>query len=272
MTRCFYQEGTSISFACLTRSLDLQGMFVIFAYSSLFSIITSWFFLLTLPEFFQMRIPAQQMVIQPHLPLSFTCGIATIQAVNCERGIPSSPLGRCPVSLGVQSCPFLPGLSWLLSVWVMMWMEFLVFTNSGGNLSCSTNLGKLLKGPCVWVLRCVSWRWLCICQRPWREDTRVFWTGFAESQKQRNTPEKQFVIIFCFCSKTFWSVFSKDSVQLKWHILSVRVCVSLSTWLSKTISNCSLFCGNYLNTCQMEEKSTQCFQVQVHVLFVRYNQ
>lgn len=178
----------------------------------------------------------------------------------------ASSLPQCAV------LPFPPRLlSWFLSVWVMMWMELLVFTNSGGNLSCSTNLGKLLKGPCVWVLRCVSWRWLCICQRPRREDAGVFWTGFAESQKQRNTPEKQFVIIFCFYSKTFWSVFSKDSVQLKWHILSVRVCVSLSTWLSKTVSNCSLFRGNYLNTCQMEEKSTQCFQVQVHVLFVRYN-
>lgn len=90
----------------------------------------------------------------------------------------ASSLPQC----AVQSFP--PRLlSWLLSVWVMMWLEFLVFTNSGGNLSCSTNLGKLLKGPRVWVLRCVSWQRLCICQRPWREDARVFWTGFAERNK-----------------------------------------------------------------------------------------
>lgn len=118
-------------------------MFVVFAHSSLFSIISSWFFLLILPEFFQTRNLAQQTIM--------TATLTTVRHVwYCHH--PGSKLRTWDSSLfpGKVSGPLVcsPALSSqaliLITVsWVMMWMELLVFTNSGSNLSCSTNLGEL---------------------------------------------------------------------------------------------------------------------------------
>lgn len=117
----------NISFACFTVSLDFQGMFVISAYSSLFSIITSWFFLLTLPEFFQMRIPAQQMVMTTTLTTVlhlWYCHHPGSKLWTWDSFLSPGKASSLP-QCAVQSFP--PRLlSWLLSVWVMMWLEFLV--------------------------------------------------------------------------------------------------------------------------------------------------
>lgn len=233
-------SGRNISFACLTVSLDFQVMFVIFAYSSLFSIITSWFFLLTLPEFFQMRIPAQQMVMTTTL-------ITVLHVWYCHH--PGSKLwmwdsflspGKASSLPRCAVLPFPPRLlSWLLlAEWWCGWSYWSLQTQV---VTCHVQQ--------IWVN---SWRDLvfgywdvfpgddCVSVRGHGEKMQESF-GPVLLRETKEYTEKQFVIIFCFCCKTFWSVFSKDSVQLKWHILSVRVCVSLSTWLSKTVFNCSLF-------------------------------
>lgn len=164
------------------------------------------------------------------------CGIAAIQAVNCESGITSS-------SLCVQSCPFLPGFypAYCQCEWWCEWSSWPLQTLVVACHVCQ--VWEHSEGTLCWSMSFSSWWWLCTYMSEGvREDTNVTWPDFDESKKKqvRNKPETHNLKSFSaselkwFCQWVQWQFYTSVTYfELK----------SMWQFIWQFINNCiQLFC------------------------------
>lgn len=106
--------GRTLYFACLDHSSVLTGnvsylciLFSVIFCHGLMEVSSEFIWI-----FWEQHCSSTDGKWWPHLPLSFTWDITTVQAVSCHVEIPSSSSGRSPVSYDAQSCPFPQRLFW----------------------------------------------------------------------------------------------------------------------------------------------------------------